>query len=254
MMPKEFKKYLGEMTIFEHIQELRTSLIKSLGFLIFFSLIAMCFMQEIISFLQTPYHKAIEKVAKVIGTNKLTAINVFEVMTVNIKVCFLVGFIFGLPFILWEIWKFVSPALYPREKSIAVTFLGASIILFYLGIYCGYSFIIPLFFENALVWASQYAHVTITFENYFNTLITMVMIFGIIFEVPVILSLLGALGILPAATLKKYRRILFLASFIIGAILAPPDVLSMCLIALPLYAMIEISIFIIDKIKKPVPQ
>ena len=90
----------------------------------------------------------------------------------------------------------------------------------------------------------------ITYENYFNSLITMMLIFGAVFEVPVILSLLGLAGILPSETLIKNRKIAFLGCFIIGAILSPPDVISLCLVSIPMYLMVEISIYLIKKIEE----
>lgn len=240
----------SQMSLFDHIKELRKHAIRAVTWVAVFSTIAFIFMEPLIFFLKKPYDAVLTELKLQGLTQNLSSISIFEVITVNFKICFLIGFVFSLPFILFEIWKFIAPALYAQEKKIAKFSVLSSLVLFYLGISFGFFLIIPYFFSNALGWASQYAQVMITYENYFNSLITMLLIFGIVFEVPVILSLLGLAGILQANTLIKNRRIAFLSCFIIGAILSPPDVISLCLVSIPMYLMVEISIFIIKKIEQ----
>jgi sec-independent protein translocase protein TatC len=167
----------------------------------------------------------------------------FEVIMMNFKVCFVVALILAAPFMVRELWRFVSPALYDYEKKLAVPFVASSIGLFYAGITFGFLVIVPAFLGNTLDWAADFdVKVTLSFENYFSSLSMMVMIFGIIFEVPVVLSLLGMVGILNSAMLSKNRRIVILGSFIVGAVVSPPDVMSQVIVSLPLYGMVEISI------------
>jgi len=205
-------------------------------------------METIISYLEKPYrifliNNTVKNPSHTV-TDTLTAINVFEVMTMNIKIAFFVGLVVSVPYIIYEVWRFVRPALYKTERILIGSLSLFSLFLFYAGIVFGYFLIIPFFFQSAIAWASQYAHVMLTYQSYFNTLIIMVLIFGIIFEVPVIFSLLCLSGVINSEALARNRRFAFLFSFILGALLAPPDVLSMCLIALPLYGMIEVSIIL----------
>ena len=240
----------SQMSLFEHVKELRKHVVRALLWLVIFSAISFGFMDHLIHFLKKPYETVLLNL-KQHGINQdLSSISIFEVITVNFKICFLVGFAASLPFIARELWKFISPALYEKEKKIARVSVVASVALFYAGLSFGFFLIIPYFFSNALSWASQYAQVMVTYENYFNTLVTMMLIFGAVFEVPVILSLLGLAGIMPSSVLIKNRKIAFLACFIIGAILSPPDVISLCLVAIPMYVMVELSIYIIKKIEK----
>lgn len=240
----------GKMALMDHIQDLRRHVVHILIWILAASGLCLVFMNPIFSFLKHPYDTfLLESKAQNISQN-LTSIGIFEVMTVNFKICFLIGFMISLPMILYEIWKFISPGLYPYEKKIAIISVFSSIFLFYFGILFGFFAIIPFFFKNALMWASQYATVMITYESYFNSLITMVLIFAIVFEIPVVFSLLGLAGILPSETLVKNRKIAFLLCFIIGALLAPPDVASLCLVAVPMYLMVEISIQLIRQIEK----
>jgi sec-independent protein translocase protein TatC len=239
----------SQMSLFDHIRELRKHALRAVLWLSAFSGISFLFMEPLIHFLKKPYDSVLLNLKQQGITQNLSSISIFEVITVNFKICFLIGFALSLPFMAREVWNFVAPALYEKEKKIALISVVASVFLFYLGISFGFFLIIPYFFSNALSWASQYALVMITYENYFNSLITMMLIFGTVFEVPVILSLLGLAGILPSETLIKNRKIAFLGCFIIGAILSPPDVISLCLVSIPMYLMVEISIHLIKKIE-----
>ncbi len=232
-------------TIISHIQALRHHAVRACFWFILCSALTCLFMRPILNFLKKPYEQFNHEAHQ----GQLTALSIFEVMTVNIKVCFFLGFALSLPAILGEIWKFVSPALYPDEKKWGIVLVISSVFLFYIGISFSYFLIVPYFFQNALSWASSYAFVMISYENYFQTLTTMILIFAAVFEIPVILSLLGLVGILPAKVLINNRKIIFLLCFIIGAVLAPPDVFSLCLVAIPMYIMIEISILILKKIE-----
>jgi sec-independent protein translocase protein TatC len=239
------------MTFLEHVQDLRRHVVRAAIWLVVLSGLCFFVMDELIAFLKIPYNTFLLNNPKnFVGSSNLTSIGVFEVMTINVKLCFLAGFTLSLPLMLWELWKFVSPALFVHEKRIARIALFSSVLLFYSGLCFGFFLIIPYFFSGALSWASHYASVMITYQSYFNTLMTMLLIFAAIFEVPVVLTLLGFTGIVPSAALAKNRRIAFLSCFIIGALLAPPDVVSMCLVACPLYAMVEISIWLIKRIEK----
>lgn len=238
------------MPLLEHIQDLRRHVVQSLIWLLSASVLCLVFMNPIFSFLKRPYDTFLLETKTHNISQNLTSIGIFEVMTVNFKICFLIGFMISLPMILFEVWKFISPALYAYEKKIALIALISSIFLFYFGIFFGFFAIIPFFFKNALQWASQYASVMITYESYFNSLITMVLIFAVVFEIPVIFSLLGLAGILPSQMLVKNRKIAFLLCFVVGAILAPPDVASLCLVAIPMYLMVEISIHLIRRIER----
>ncbi|KAB8033246.1 twin-arginine translocase subunit TatC [Fluviispira multicolorata] len=239
-----------QMTLFEHIQDLRKHALRGTIWLIAFSGISFIFMEHIIFFLKRPYDSFLLHAQNLGIQQNLSSIGIFEVMTMNFKICFLVGFVTSLPFLVREMWKFISPALYAKERNLALFSLTSSVILFYSGMCFGFFLIIPYFFKEALSWSSKYASIMITYDSYFSSLITLMLIFAAVFEVPVFLSLLGLAGILPSEALIRNRKIAFLACFIIGAILSPPEVISQCLVALPMYFMVEVSIFIIKKIEK----
>lgn len=142
---------MSSMPILQHIQALRVHILRSLLWLIGCSCLAFCFMQPIISYLKIPYEKfsfAVDSSAHAL--NNLTAISVFEVMTMNLKLSFFIGLIISLPFITFEIWKFVSPGLYPHERVFGRILMFLGISFFYSGIVFGYFLIIPFFFQSAL--------------------------------------------------------------------------------------------------------
>jgi sec-independent protein translocase protein TatC len=231
-----------------HVQELRKHLIRIVVFYALASIICLIFSEEIIPFLYNPLHKF--HINDSVETLTLNSIGVFEVIMTNFKIAFILGFIISLPLLLFEFWNFVSPGLYKKERKQAKSYLILGLFLFYIGISFGFFFIIPLFFENALSWSSKYTNVMLTFESYFNVLITMTLIFGLIFEVPVILSILCMVGVISSELMSKNRRIAFLTSCILGAILSPPDVLSLFLVSIPIYVMFEFSLLLMKKIER----
>jgi sec-independent protein translocase protein TatC len=237
----------AEMGLVEHVKELRKHLVRSIAYLLGFTILCIIFMEPLVRFLRRPFEEyQIEK-----GKSpELMSIGLFEVILMNFKICFLTGLILAVPFMIRELWLFVAPALYEKEKKLALPTLLASIGLFYAGISFGFFAIVPAFLSNTLEWAAPYANVQLTVDSYFSSLSMMVMIFGIIFEVPVLMSLLGLVGMLKADMLAKNRRLVILGSFIVGAVVSPPDVFSQVIVSLPLYGMIELSIVSLRIIEK----
>lgn len=237
----------AEMSLMEHIIELRGHLVRAAIYFAVLTSLAMIFMDPLLAFLRRPF----EAYQKAAGRNsQLVTTAVFEVVIINFKVCMLVALVASVPLFIWEVWKFVAPAMYPKEKRIAQPVVLASVIMFYLGIAFGFFIIVPVFLSNTLEWASQYASVMLTVGNYYDSLATMVFIFGIIFEVPVILSLLGLAGFVTSDMIAKNRRAVIMASAIVGAILSPPDVFSLAVTSIPLYGMVELSVFALRVIER----
>ncbi|MES2615415.1 MAG: twin-arginine translocase subunit TatC, partial [Bdellovibrionota bacterium] len=146
----------NNLSILEHVQQLRKHLMLAAIWLVLFTMICFAFMNPILSYLKKPYDMFLNTVSQNEISQNLTSISIFEVMTVNFKICFFLGFALSLPLVIYELWKFVAPALYQKEKKIAQIVLLASVFLFYAGILFGYYLIIPYFFQSALSWASQY--------------------------------------------------------------------------------------------------
>lgn len=272
----------AEMSLVGHISELRKHIVRSMYWYIGLCCLGFMFMKPLMRFLQLPYtcygylvaeaNKAGESLqvafqkfshflvwpkecltataATESAAKTLKTIGLIEVMWVNFKMVMIAAAVLGAPFILRELWLFISPALYDRERKIASLLIVISLLLFYTGLFFGFFLIVPAFLSQTLEWAAEYASVEMTYENYFGSLTTLVMMFGVIFEVPVIISLLGLVGIVKPEHITKNRRIIFLGSFILGAFLSPPDVFSQVLVSVPLYLMCEISVFALRAIQK----
>ena len=236
---------MKEMPFLEHIQDLRKHAVRALIWLILGFFVAMGFMKPLLGFLKLPLNQT--------GVEELISLDVFEVIMMNMKVCFITSLFIAFPILLIEIWKFIAPGLYDHEKKILKPILFFSLILFYLGIAFSFFYVVPFMLKSTFEWAKDYAHIQITYSNYFHTLIIMLLCFGGIFQVPNIISVLGLARVITAKQMKSHRKILFLGSFIVGLLIAPPDVTALVIVALPLYAMCEISIQCLEQIEKRQP-
>ncbi len=159
--------------------------------------------------------------------------------------CITAGFIIGFPYILWEIWKFISPALYQKEKKSAFWFILSASILFFLGVLFGYFLILPLsvnFFGGFNV--SKVIQNQFNIDNYIGMVKTSVISCGVMFELPVFIYFLTKFGLVTPIILRKYRRYAIVIILIISAILTPPDILSQVIVAIPMLFLYEISILI----------
>jgi sec-independent protein translocase protein TatC len=165
--------------------------------------------------------------------------------SIFIWTCITSGFILGFPYILWEIWKFISPALYKNEKKSAVGFIFISSVLFFLGVLFGYYLILPLsinFFGGFNVSSAIKNEFNV--DNYIGMVKTSVISCGVMFELPIVIYFLTKLGLVTAETLRIYRRYAIVIILIIGAIISPPDVLSQIIVSIPLLILYEASIWI----------
>ena len=170
---------------------------------------------------------------------------------VHIKTAFMVGLVLAFPYIIWEIWKFVAPALYATEKkALRLAFVLASA-LFYVGVLMGYYVVLPVclnFFMNYTV--SDIVSNAITLNSYISMFITMVLMIGLVFEFPTIVLALSRLGILERENLRQGRKIAFVVILVIAALITPADPVSMFVLAAPMYLLYELSILLCSSQKK----
>ena len=170
---------------------------------------------------------------------------------IHIKTAVLSGLVLAFPYIIWEIWKFVAPALYEAEKKALSTAFSISSLLFYLGVAVGYFVVLPVclqFFMNYTV--SDTVANTINLNSYISMFITMVLMIGLVFEFPTIVMVLSRLGILCKEDLRKGRKLAFVIILIISALITPSDPVSMFVLAVPLYLLFEFSILLCSSEKK----
>lgn len=165
--------------------------------------------------------------------------------SVIIWTCITAGFIISVPFILWEIWKFISPALYQNEKKYAKLFIIISSLLFFLGVAFGFYLITPLsinFLSNIQV--SEFVKNQIDINSYIGLVKTTSVACGLVFELPIIIYFLSAMGLVTPQFLREYRKYAIVLILIIAAVITPPDVVSQIIVSIPLLILYEVSIYI----------
>lgn len=166
----------------------------------------------------------------------------------HITTAIYLGLLCASPFILYEMFKFVSPALLENEKQYSVQVVCTVYTLFLIGVFMSYFVIFPISFRFLGTYSvAERIHNTITLDSYISTFVTLTLLMGIIFQLPVIVFILGKMGILTSNYLAKYRRYAFLIICIISAIITPPDIFTLILVAIPIYGLYEISIFVLKK-------
>ena len=162
-----------------------------------------------------------------------------------IWICMLAGFILSFPYILWEVWKFISPALYSNEKKNARVFIFFSSLLFFIGVLFGYFVVIPMSVNFVATFTvSSVVLNQFTLDSYIGMVKTSVLASGLFFELPIIIYFLTKLGLVTPAFLRKYRKYAIVLVLIIAAIVTPPDVVSQTIVAIPMLLIYEASIFI----------
>jgi sec-independent protein translocase protein TatC len=169
----------------------------------------------------------------------------------DIWISIMAGFIIAFPYILYQIWKFISPALYQKERKMAVWFIMGTSLLFFLGILFGYFLIMPLsinFLANYKI--SEVVENNIDLDSYLSLVKTTVLSCGLVFELPIVIYFLAKVGLVTAEFLRKYRRYSYVIILIVAAIVTPPDVLSQTIVTIPLIILYEASIFIAARMNR----
>ncbi len=169
----------------------------------------------------------------------------------HISTAIYLGLLCASPLILYELFKFVSPALLEDEKKYSVRIVCAIYVLFIVGVLMSYFILFPISFRFLGTYSvAEKVHSTITLDSYISTFVTLTLMMGLVFQLPIIAYFLGRMGLVQSSFLIRYRRYSFLVICIIAAIITPPDLMTLILVALPLYMLYEISIKIIKSIER----
>ncbi len=255
------EKVKKEMSFLDHLEELRWVLVRSSLAIVIVAIAAFFFSDFIFNVIIfgpknadfVTYHFFCE-LSKAIGVESFCVTELpFVIQNTDVEgqvslliwTCITVGFIFAFPYILWEFWKFIKPALYEKEQKNAVSFMFATSLLFFLGVLFGYFVIVPMsinFFATFTV--SPEIKNEFNVQSYIGMIKTSVVASGLFFELPIIIYFLTKLGLVTPKFLREYRRYAIVIVLILAAIVTPPDVVSQIIVSIPLLILYEISILI----------
>ncbi len=164
----------------------------------------------------------------------------------HISTSIYLGLLCASPFIVYELFKFVSPALLESERKYSVRIVSIVYLLFVAGVMMSYFILFPISFRFLGTYSvADSVHSTITLDSYISTFVTLTVMMGLVFQLPVIAFVLGKMGMVQSAYLVRYRRYAFLIICVVAAIITPPDIMTLVLVAVPLYMMYEVSIRVI---------
>jgi sec-independent protein translocase protein TatC len=227
-----------KLPLTSHLQELRKRLVLSfiavgVGFIICYALA-----DSLFDILAAPLMKVMPP------GGSLIFISVAEAFFTYMKVAFIAGLILVSPFVLYQVWAFVAPGLYQKEKRYVVPFVFGGSFFFALGIFFGYFVAIPVGFKFFLGYATDFIKPMPSMKVYLSFSIKFLLVFGLVFEFPVVLVLLAKSGVIDARTLSRHRKYAILLIFVFAAVMTPPDLISQVLMALPLMGLYELSILL----------
>ena len=232
-MSSEEPEKLVEGTLISHLLELRDRLIRAIIAVALAFLPCVFYSNQIFTFIATPLKEKLPK-----GT-QLIATTVMSPFTTPFKLSLFVAAFIAMPFIIYQLWAFVAPGLYRHEKRFAVPLLISSIVLFYIGVVFAYFFVFPVMFQFFAATTPKGVAMMTDINQYLDFVLTMFFCFGVAFEVPVAVVLLVVMGIVPIAKLKQHRGYVLIGIFILAALLTPPDAISQCSLAIPMYLLYE---------------
>jgi len=244
----------NQSTISEHLLELRSRIIKSLIFFLLAFIISYINADKIYDFLLQPYVKALGSDG--VANKRLIFTALQETFVTYLKLSFFSALFFSFPIFLIQIWKFIAPGLYSNEKKAILPFMIATPVLFLLGAFLAYQFIMPLAikfflsFESLTSQTSMPIQLEAKVSEYLSLIMIFMIAFGLSFELPVLLILLATVGFIDSKYLSERRRYIIVIIFIVAAIITPPDPVSQIGLAIPLMLLYEISILIIKYLEK----
>ncbi|PPD29634.1 MAG: twin-arginine translocase subunit TatC [Methylomonas sp.] len=224
------------MSWLHHLLELRNRIIKSVVFVLSLFAGLAFYANEIYAYLADPLLRYLPTGSQMI------AIEVASPFLIPFKLAFLTAVLLSVPFLLYQAWAFVAPGLHRHEKHQFFPLLLVSTLLFYVGLTFAYFAVFPVIFGFMATAAPQGVAIMTDIGHYLDFVMSMLVAFGAVFEVPIFTLLLVKSGIVEYHSLKDKRGYVIVAAFIIGAILSPPDVISQTLMAVPIWLLFEIGV------------
>ncbi|MCY6411577.1 twin-arginine translocase subunit TatC [Acinetobacter sp. VNH17] len=240
---------LKEMKYSEHLKELRKRLIYSIGAVIAIFLLLLPVAQQNYHFLAQPLISLLPSNSTMIATDVMSTF--LAPFKLNIYLAILVS----IPFILYQFWRFLAPALYQNEKKFGITLALSSIFLFYLGLLFAYGLILPLALKFFMLASPENVLPMTDINSYLDFCLKLFLAFGLAFQIPVLTYILIFIGILSIHQLEEHRKHIIVFFFFIAMFITPPDIFSMLALAVPMWLLFELGLWItkLTTIKKEHP-
>ena len=247
---KEAAGELKEMTLMDHLGELRSRLTRSAVAAVLGFLICYAFSKQLFGIMMMPLMEVMPPESTLIFTG------LPEAFFTYVKTAFVAGLFLVSPYIFYQIWQFIAPGLYEHERKYMIPIAAISALFFICGALFGYYIVFPFGFEFFMGYADEMIRPMPSLKEYFSFSLKLLLAFGVIFELPLFIFFLARLGLVTPASLRKKRKYAILLSFVVAAILTPPDGITQILMSGPLIILYEISIYVahfFGKKKKPKP-
>ncbi|MGU9951032.1 MAG: twin-arginine translocase subunit TatC [Gammaproteobacteria bacterium WSBS_2016_MAG_OTU1] len=227
--------------LLSHLAELRNCLLRCFGALIILMIALIPFAGQIYTTLAQPLLESLP------SDGQLISINIIGPFTVQITTAALAAFLIALPYLWFEVWRFVAPGLYANEKKLILPLIASSTLLFYAGMVFAYFMVFHVVFGFIASVAPQEIVWTPDIQEFFSFAITLFIAFGAAFETPVAVYILARAGIVDVETMRKARPYVVVGAFVVAAIFTPPDIISQFLLAIPCWLLFELGLLLAPK-------
>lgn len=226
----------SEMPLVHHLVELRNRLLRILVFIVIIFSGLFYFANDIYAFVSAPLQAMLPPNSTMIATE------VASPFLTPFKLTFFLALFAAMPYVLYQIWSFIAPALYSNEKRLAVPILISSILLFYTGMAFAYYVVFPIIFQFFTSAAPTDVMIMTDISSYLDFVLKLFFAFGIAFEIPIATIILISTGMISAKDLASKRPYVVVGCFVLGMLLTPPDIISQSLLALPMWLLFEVGI------------